>query len=53
MGMRQIGGSALTPSFPMLIASRTLLHEHREIAAIAITYGLFATGTMLLAWVVA
>jgi hypothetical protein len=37
----------------MLIVSRTLLHEHREIAAIAITYGLFAVGTLLLTWTIA
>ncbi len=38
---------------PMLLASRTVLQEHREIAAVAITYGLFIGAILMLAWAIA
>jgi hypothetical protein len=37
----------------MLIASRTVLQHHREIVAVAATYGMFLGGILLLAWVIA
>lgn len=37
----------------MLIASRTVLQQHREIAAVVATYGMFLSGILLLAWTIA
>jgi hypothetical protein len=37
----------------MLIASRTVLQQHREIAALAVTYGMFLSGILVLAWAIA
>ncbi len=37
----------------MILASRNLVHDHREIAAIAITYGIFLSGILLLTWAMA
>jgi hypothetical protein len=34
----------------MLIASRTFLHHHREVAAVMATYGMFLSGILALAW---
>jgi hypothetical protein len=36
----------------MLIASRVVLHQHREIAAVLMTYGAFLGGILMLAWVI-
>jgi len=47
---------AITPCFRlivMLLASRAVLHQHREIAAVMITYGAFLGGILALAWVIA
>ena len=38
---------------PMLIASRTVLQQHREIAAVVATYGMFLGGILVLAWTIA
>lgn len=37
----------------MILASRNIVNEHREIAAIAITYGIFLSGIMILTWTMA
>jgi hypothetical protein len=37
----------------MLLASRFVLREHQEIAAVAITYGLFIIAMLMLSWVIA
>lgn len=37
----------------MLIASRTVLQQHREIAAVVATYGMFLGGILVLAWTIA
>ena len=37
----------------MLIASRTVLHQHREVAALVATYGMFLGGVLALAWAIA
>lgn len=37
----------------MLLASRTVLQQHREIAAVLITYGVFLSVILLLAWAIA
>jgi hypothetical protein len=37
----------------MLIASRSILVQHREVLAVLLTYGLFFGGIMALAWVIA
>ena len=37
----------------MLLASRSVLHQHREVAAVLLTYGVFLSGTLALAWVIA
>ena len=37
----------------MLLASRTVLHRHREIAAVAITYGIFIAMLLMLSWAIA
>ncbi|GJD97208.1 hypothetical protein OCOJLMKI_4436 [Methylobacterium iners] len=37
----------------MLLASRIVLREHREITAVAITYGLFISAMLMLFWVIA
>lgn len=37
----------------MLIASRTVLRQHREIAAVVATYGVFLGGILILAWTIA
>jgi len=33
--------------------TRSVLHQHREIAAVVLTYGVFLSGILLLAWVMA
>ena len=37
----------------MLIASRTVLRQHREIVAVVATYGVFLGGILILAWTIA
>ena len=37
----------------MLIASRSVLQQHREVAAVLATYGLFVIGVLVLAWIIA
>jgi len=37
----------------MLLASRAVLQQHREVAAVLLTYVAFLSGTLALAWVVA
>ena len=37
----------------MLIASRTVLQQHREVAAVLATYGMFLGGILMLAWAIA
>lgn len=37
----------------MLLASRSLLVQHREVAAVMATYGMFLGGILILAWVIA
>jgi hypothetical protein len=37
----------------MLLASRFILVQHREVSAVLLTYGLFLGGIMALAWVIA
>jgi hypothetical protein len=36
----------------MLIASRSVLQQHREVAAVMATYGMFLGGILMLAWVI-
>jgi len=37
----------------MLIASRSVIQQHREVAAVMATYGMFLGGVLALAWVIA
>jgi hypothetical protein len=37
----------------MLIVSRTVLHQHREVAAVLLTYVMFLSGILALAWAIA
>lgn len=37
----------------MLLTSRTILHHHREVAAVMATYGMFLGGMLALAWAIA
>lgn len=37
---------------PMLIASRAVLRQHREITAVFVTYGMFLGGVLGLAWAI-
>jgi hypothetical protein len=37
----------------MLIASRTVLQQHREVAAVMATNGMFLCGILVLAWAIA
>jgi hypothetical protein len=37
----------------MLIASRSVLQQHREVAAVMATYGMFLSGILVLAWAIA
>lgn len=37
----------------MILVSRNLVQDHREIVAIAMTYGIFLSGMLLLTWTVA
>jgi hypothetical protein len=37
----------------MLIASRSVLLQHREVAAVLATYGMFLSGILTLAWAIA
>ena len=37
----------------MLIASRTVLQQHREVAAVLATYSMFLSGVLALAWAIA
>jgi hypothetical protein len=37
----------------MLIASRSVLQQHREVAAVLATYGMFLSGFLTLAWAIA
>jgi hypothetical protein len=34
----------------MLLASRSVLQQHREVAAVLITYGMFLSAVLGLAW---
>lgn len=36
----------------MLLASRTVLHQHREVAAVVATYGMFLSGILALAFAI-
>ena len=36
----------------MLIASRTVLHHHREAAAVMVTYSMFLGGILTFAWAI-
>jgi hypothetical protein len=36
----------------MLLASRSILVQHREIAAVMATYGMFLGGILMIAWVI-
>jgi hypothetical protein len=36
----------------MLLASRSVLQQHREVAAVMATYGVFLGGILVLAWVI-
>ena len=38
---------------PMLIASRSVIQQHREVAAVMATYGVFLSGVLALAWALA
>lgn len=49
----QIGAHTRFRFHAMLIASRTVLHHHREVAAVMATYGMFLGGMLALAWVIA
>lgn len=48
----QIEGANPLWSCPMLIASRTVLQQHREVAAVMATYGMFLSGILVLAWAI-
>jgi len=37
----------------MLLASRSILVQHREVSAVLLTYGLFLGGVLALAWMIA
>jgi hypothetical protein len=37
----------------MLIASHASLQQHREVAAVMATYGMFLAGILVLAWAIA
>jgi hypothetical protein len=37
----------------MLLAPRTVLKQHREVAADLLTYGMFLAGILALAWALA
>ena len=45
--------SALLSVTTMLLASRTVLQQHGEVAAVAITYGVFIGAILTLAWAIA
>jgi hypothetical protein len=36
----------------MSLASRSLLVQHREVSAVLLTYGLFLSGVLAIAWVI-
>jgi len=36
----------------MLIASRSIVQQHREVAAVAATYGMFLGGILVFAWAI-
>jgi hypothetical protein len=36
----------------MLIASRSIVQQHREVAAVLATYGMFLGGILVLAWAI-
>jgi hypothetical protein len=40
-------------SWSMLLTSRAVLQQHREVAAVLATYGMFVGGTLVLAWAIA
>lgn len=37
----------------MLLVSRSVLQQHREVAAVLVTYGMFLGGIQALAWLIA
>ena len=39
-------------SRPMLLASRSVIQQHREVAALMATYGMFLGGVLTLAWAI-
>ena len=46
-------GHTRSRSCLMLLASRIVLHQHREVAAVMVTYGAFLGGILALAWAIA
>jgi hypothetical protein len=36
-----------------MLLTRSVLHQHREIAAVVLTYGVFLSGILVLAWMMA
>jgi len=36
-----------------MLLTRSVLHRHREIAAVVLTYGVFLSGILVLAWLIA
>lgn len=47
----QVGiGLTFLPVTAMLLASRTVFQQHREITAVVITYGIFLSAITVLAW---
>jgi hypothetical protein len=36
----------------MLLASRSVLQQHREVAAVLLTYGMFMSGVLAFAWAI-
>ncbi len=36
----------------MLLASRSVIQQHREVAAVMATYGMFLGGVLTLAWAI-
>lgn len=49
---RHIEGRTCPRSHSMLL-TRSVLHRHREIAAVVLTYAIFLTAILVLAWVMA
>jgi len=36
-----------------MLLARSVLHQHREVVAVMATYGMFLSGILVLAWVIA